>query len=92
MNTMINNAERAAYAEGFGRTEITKDESGGDTVTTVYAGRCLSANHQADSDPVWDIRRTVVTEQADGTTDIEEKWATERAAWTDRATLTYKYR
>lgn len=91
MPNFINNAEREAYNKGFHLTEVTKLDGDGYTTTTVYEGRCCSDEHQSETDPVWEIRQTVVTEYTDGTVVSTEKWATERASWTSRASLTYKY-
>lgn len=92
MPRFINNAEKAAYGLQADKTEILKSEAGGATVTTVYEGNCLCENHQLPTDPVWDIRRTVITETEDSV-EVDEMWAqTDRNAWTDRATLTYVYR
>lgn len=91
MTRPVNNIENYGRNHSFHKTEVTVAKSGTTTTTTVYDGICLSNTSQADADPVWSIRRTIVTEVENGPTTSEEKWATERAAWTDRATLTYKY-
>lgn len=92
MPKFINNAERTAYDLQADKTEIIKTEANGTIVTTVYEGNCHSNTHQLPTDPVWDIRRTVITETA-GAVEVDEMWAqNDRNAWTDRATLTYVYR
>lgn len=91
MTRPVNYIENYGRNHCFHKTEVTVAKSGTTTTTIIYDGLCLSDTMQDDTDPVWDIRRTVVTEVEDGPTTSEEKWATGSAAWTDRATLTYKY-
>lgn len=92
MPNFINDAERTAYGLQADKTEILKSESGGVKTTTVYEGNCRDSQHQLATDPVWDIRKTVIVESA-GSVQIDEMWAeSDRNAWTDRATLTYVYR
>ena len=87
----INNTERENHNHGFHVTEVTKHEGNGSTITTIYEGRCISLTHQLETDTTWEIKQTIVTEYSDGTVLSTEKWATAHAAWTSRATLTYKY-
>lgn len=92
MPNFINNTERENHNHGFHITEVTKQDGESYTTTTIYEGRCISSSRQLETDTTWEIKQTVVTEYTDGTVISTEKWATETAAWTDRATLTYKYR
>lgn len=87
----INYSEMAGLsAEGFAKVELTKTTSGSTTTTTVYSGKpgLTDPSAATDSASVWDIRRSVIVEDANGTT-ITTTWAS--GSWTNRASLTYKY-
>lgn len=91
MLNFINNAEMAGFvSEGFAKQEITSSTSSGTTTTTIYAGkpRLIDPAASTDDDTGWKIMRTVIVD--DGTaTSITTTWA--EGAWTNRASLTYKY-
>lgn len=87
----INFSEMAGLsAEGFDKVELTKSTSGTTTTTTVYSGKAALTDPSASTDDadVWDIRRSVIVEDDNGTT-ITTVWA--KGSWTNRASLTYQY-
>jgi len=90
---MINEAERAAYGVGFSRTEIIESAVGNVTTKTIYSGRSPLAEVSEATlrNQRWVIRKTIVTEDTDhNTTNVVELWGV--GAWTERASIDYKYK
>ena len=96
-----NFSDMAGFAgAGWHRTSIRKREADGLTETTVYSGKTSrrSPEDGIEGERCWLIRRTVIVEDADGNSEVEEKYAYgadgrvgHGHAWSDRESLDYKF-
>lgn len=73
---------------GFAKEEVLQSEAGGTKTLTVYAGYAPSED-ASDSDIGWIIQKTI-TVIGENRVETTEKWGD--GSWTDRASLTYKYK
>lgn len=82
-----NNLEKTAFEKG--EWHLVEENVNGN-ITTIYMGR--SSNPDADdSDPVWLIKRVIISQKSNSLQTVETKYSQRRQAWSERNTVEYKY-